>query len=210
VRTEGTRILVDAALAAGARRVVAQSIAFAYAPTGGRVKDEDAPLFTDAPPPIGGGVAAIVELEQRVTGTAGIEGLVLRYGTLYGPGTYHDRRGSTAADVIAGRVPLVEGATGMYSWLHVEDAASAAVAALERGAPGIYNVVDDEPAPQPEWLPVLAQALGADPPAAAETRPPPDTPEMSLRGASNAKAKRELGWRPRYASWREGFPASLA
>jgi 2-alkyl-3-oxoalkanoate reductase len=210
VRTEGTRVLVDAALATGASRVVAQSIAFAYAPTGDRVKEEDAALFTDAPPPLGGLVAAIVEHEQRVTGTAGIDGLVLRYGMLYGPGTYHDRRGSTAADIIAGRVPLVEGATGMYSWLHVEDAASAAVAALERGAPGIYNVVDDEPAPQPEWLPVLAQALRADPPAAAEMPPPPDTPEMSLRGASNAKAKRELGWRPRYASWREGFAASLA
>jgi 2-alkyl-3-oxoalkanoate reductase len=107
-------------------------------------------------------------------------------------------------------VPLVEGATGMYSWLHVEDAASAAVAALVRGAPGIYNVVDDEPAPQPEWLPILAEALHADPPAVAETPPSPETPVMSLRGASNAKAKRELGWRPRYASWREGFAASLA
>jgi 2-alkyl-3-oxoalkanoate reductase len=210
VRTEGTRVLVEAALATGARRLVAQSIAFAYAPTGDGVKEENAALFTDAPPPFGDAVAAIVELEERVTGTAGIEGLVLRYGMLYGPGTYHDRRGSTAADIIAGRVPLVEGATGMYSWLHVEDAASAAVAALERGAPGIYNVVDDEPAPQPEWLPVLAQALRADPPAAAEMRPPPETPEMSLRGASNAKAKRELGWRPQYASWREGFAASLA
>ena len=94
--------------------------------------------------------------------------------------------------------------------LHVADAASAAVAALERGAPGIYNVVDDEPAPQAEWLPVLAQALRADPPAAAETPFPPHTPEMSLRGASNAKVKRELGWQPRYASWREGFAASLA
>jgi nucleoside-diphosphate-sugar epimerase len=210
VRTEGTRVLVDAALAAGARRVVAQSIAFVYAPTGDRVKDEDAPLFVDAPPPVGGLVAAIVEHEQRVTGTAGIEGLVLRYGMLYGPGTYHDRRGSTGADIIAGRVPLIQGATGMYSWLHVEDAASAAVAALERGAPGTYNVVDDEPAPQTEWLPVLARALHADPPPAAERPPPPDTPEMSLRGASNAKAKRELGWRPRYGSWRAGFAASLA
>jgi nucleoside-diphosphate-sugar epimerase len=107
-------------------------------------------------------------------------------------------------------VPLVEGGTGMYSWLHVEDAASAAVAAVERGAPGIYNVVDDEPAPQPEWLPVLAQALGADAPAPAELPPPPHTLEMSLPGASNAKAKRELDWRPRHASWREGFGASLA
>jgi len=135
---------------------------------------------------------------------------VLRYGMLYGSGTYHDRRGAAAADIIAARVPLIAGATGMYSWLHVEDAASAALAALERGAPGIYNVVDDEPAPQPEWLPVLAQALRAETPPAAETAPPLEAPEMSLRGGSNAKAKRELGWRPRYASWREGFALSLA
>jgi nucleoside-diphosphate-sugar epimerase len=210
VRTEGTRILLDAAVASGAHRIVAQSIAFVYAPTGDRVKDESAALFTDAPPPLGGLVAAIVEHEQRVTGTAAIEGLVLRYGMLYGPGTYHDRRGSTAADIIAGRMPLVGGATGVYSWLHVEDAASAAVAALEHGPPGTYNIVDDEPATQPQWLPVLARALGADPPAAAATPPPPESPEMSLRGASNAKAKRELGWRPRYASWRDGFVAGLA
>jgi nucleoside-diphosphate-sugar epimerase len=210
VRTEGTRNLVDAALATGARRLVAQSIAFGYAPTGGFVKDEDAALFTDAPPPIGAGVAAVGELEQLVTGTAGIEGLVLRYGMLYGPGTYHDRRGATAADVIAGRIPLVPDAPGMYSWLHVEDAASAAVAALERGAPGIFNIADDEPAPQPEWLPVLAEALRADPPPVAEEPPPPYVPEMSLRAASNAKARRELGWAPRYPSWREGFAASLA
>ncbi|HET8754646.1 MAG TPA: NAD(P)-dependent oxidoreductase [Solirubrobacteraceae bacterium] len=210
VRTEGTRVLVAAARAAGACRVVAQSIAFAYAPTGDRVKDEDAPLFTGAPPPLDGTVAAVVEHERLVTRTAGIDGLVLRYGMLYGPGTYHDRHGSTAADILAGRVPLVEGATGMYSWLHVDDAAAAAVAAVERGAPGIYNVVDDEPAPQPEWLPVLARALGAAPPRAAQVRPSPDAPEMSLRGASNAKAKRELAWRPRYASWREGFAANLA
>jgi nucleoside-diphosphate-sugar epimerase len=98
----------------------------------------------------------------------------------------------------------------LFSFLHVEDAAAAAVAALERGAPGIYNIVDDEPAPQPEWLPVLAQALGADPPAPAQTPPPPYALEMTLRGASNAKAKRELGWRPRYASWRDGFAASVA
>ena len=210
VRTEGTRVLVEAALATGAGRVIAQSIAFVYAPTGDSVKDEDAPLATDAPPPVSGVVAAVTEHEQRVTGTAGIDGLVLRYGLLYGPGTGYDRHGSTAADAVAGRVPLVEGATGMYSWLHVDDAASAAVAALERGAPGIYNVTDDEPAPQPQWLPVLAQALGADPPTAAETPPPPHSLEMSLRGAANAKAKRELGWQPRYPSWREGFAVSLA
>jgi 2-alkyl-3-oxoalkanoate reductase len=210
IRTDGTRILVDAALATGASRVVAQSIAFAYAPTGDFVKAEDAALFIDAPSPVGAAVAAVVELEHRVTGTAGIEGVVLRYGMLYGAGTSHDRHGSTAADITAGRMPLFEDATGMYSWLHVEDAASAAVAALERGAPGIYNIVDDEPAPQPQWLPALAQALRADPPVAAETLPGPQDPVMWQRGALNAKAKRELGWRPRYASWRDGFAASLA
>ena len=134
---------------------------------------------------------------------------MLRYGMLYGPGTYYDHRGATASDIIAGRMPLVEGATGMYSWLHVDDAASATVAALDRGSAGVYNVVDDEPAPQYEWLPVLARALHADPPAPAQTRPPAHTTVMSLRGASNAKAKRELGWRPRYATWRDGFAASL-
>ena len=212
VRTEGTRVLVDAAVATGARRVVAQSIAFAYAPTGDRVKDEHAALFTDAPPPLGGVVAAVVEHEARVTDTAGIEGLVLRYGMLYGHGTYHDRRGSTAVDIIAGRVPLVRGATGMFSWLHVEDAASAAVAALERGAPGIYNVVDDEPAAVREWLPVLAEEIGAKPPrrvprwlarlAAGEVGVVLMT---ETRGASNRKAKDELGWTLRHPSWRQGF-----
>jgi nucleoside-diphosphate-sugar epimerase len=210
VRREGTRNLVEAALAAGARRLVAQSIAFVYAPTGGRVKAEDAPLINGAPPPFDGVVAAVVELERLVTGTPGIEGLVLRYGLLYGRGTAYGRRGAVAEDVIAARVPLIEGAGGTYSWLHVEDAASAAVAALDRGAPGIYNVVDDEPAAQPDWLPVLARALGADPPPLADAPPPPAAQEMSLRGASNAKARRELGWRPRYPTWREGFAASLA
>jgi nucleoside-diphosphate-sugar epimerase len=210
VRTEGTQILVDAAVAARARRFVAQSIAFVLAPTGEFVKDEDAPLFTDAPPPVGGSIAAVAEHERLVTSTAGIDGLVLRYGLLYGAGTANDRFGATAVDIRAGRLPIYEGATGMYSWLHVEDAASAAVAAVERGAPGIYNVVDDEPAPQPEWLPVLARALGADPPPVAEEPAPPQALEMSLRGTFNAKAKRELGWQPRYPSWREGFAASLA
>jgi 2-alkyl-3-oxoalkanoate reductase len=108
------------------------------------------------------------------------------------------------------RAAVIENATGLTSWLHVGDAASAAVAALDHGAPGIYNVVDDEPARQAEWLPIFAQALGAEPPEAVTTQLPPDHPVMALRGASNAKAKRELGWQPRYAAWREGFPAGLA
>ena len=211
VRTEGTRILVDAALAAGARRVVAQSIAFAYAPTGDRVKEEDAALFTDAPPPLGGAVAAVAELEQLVTGTAGIEGLVLRYGLLYGPGTYHDRRGSTAADIIAAsraarsRAPpaCTAGCTSRTPRQRPSRRSSGA----RRGSTTSSTTSRRRsrsgcPSSRGRCAPIR--------PPAAETPPPPDALEMSLRGASNAKAKRELGWRPRYASWREGFAASLA
>ncbi len=147
---------------------MAQSIAFVYAPTGDRVKEEDAALFTDAPPPLGGVVAAVIELEQRVMGTAGIEGFVLRYGMLYGPGTYHDRRGFMAADIIAARC------RSSKSPPHVQLAAYRGCRVSGRrlalaGRAGDLHVVDDEPAPQPESLPVLAQALRADPPAAAET-----------------------------------------
>jgi nucleoside-diphosphate-sugar epimerase len=196
LRTEGTRTLLDAALGSGARRMVAQSIAFAYAPEGDRVKEEEAALFTDAPPPLGGAVRAVAEHERLVTGTTGIEGLVLRYGMLYGPGTYYDRRGFSAADVSAGRVPLIEGATGIYSWLNVEDAASAAVAALQRGAPGVYNVVDDEPAPQPEWLPVLAHALRADPPPGGECA----APTGSVRDVAARRVQRQGQARARMAA----------
>ena len=171
VRIEGTRNLVDAALATGARRIVAESIAFAYAPAGDRVKEEDAPLFTDAPPPLGAAVAAVAELERLVTGTAGIEGLVLRYGMLYGPGTYHDRRGSTATDIVAGRVPLVEGATGMYSWLHVEDAASAAVAALEPARRGSTTSSTTSRRRSRSGCPSSRARWAPTPPAAAERRP---------------------------------------
>jgi nucleoside-diphosphate-sugar epimerase len=196
LRTEGTRTLLDAALGSGARRMVAQSIAFAYAPEGDRVKEEEAALFTDAPPPLGGAVRAVAEHERLVTGTTGIEGLVLRYGMLYGPGTYYDRRGFSAADVSAGRVPLIEGATGIYSWLNVEDAASAAVAALQRGAPGVCNVVDDEPAPQPEWLPVLAHALRADPPPGGECA----APTGSVRDVAARRVQRQGQARARMAA----------
>jgi 2-alkyl-3-oxoalkanoate reductase len=216
LRTEGTRILLDAARDAGARRFVAQSIAFGYEPTGDRVKDEDAPLTLGPGGHFAEGVEAIDQLERAVTGAEGLEGLVLRYGVFYGPGTYYASDGSSAEDVRRRRLPIVGRGEGVFSFIHVEDAADATVAAVEGGAPGVYNVVDDEPAPMREWLPLYAEALGA--------KPPRRVPKLlarlvagneavafatTLRGASNAKAKRELGWEPGHPSWRQGFREEL-
>lgn len=216
VRTVGTRNLLAAARAAGARRLVAESIAFAYAPTGERVKDEEAELFLDAPGSFGETVAALADLERQALGAEGIEGVVLRYGFLYGPGTYYAADGSAAADTRKRRAPVVGEGTGVFSFVHVDDAASAAVAALERGAPGVYNVADDDPAPLSEWQPAYAQALGAKPPRRlpvwlARLLAGGNAALMAtqLRGASNAKAKRELGWAPAHPSWRQGFADSL-
>jgi nucleoside-diphosphate-sugar epimerase len=212
VRSEGTRNLLAAAKAAGARRLVAESVAFLYAPKGDWVKDEEAPLFHGAPYPFGKAVEALADLERQVTEAEGIEGLVLRYGCLYGPGTYFDRDGSQTEEAMKRRLPIVGKGTGTFSFLQVEDAAAATVAAVERGAPGVYNVVDDEPAPMREWVPAFAEAAGAKPPRrvpvwlarliAGSTAASSAT---QLRGAGNAKAKRELGWQPSYSSWRQGF-----
>ena len=212
LRRDGTRNLIAAARAAGARRIVCQSIAFAYAP-GERpeVKDEDAPLALEAPLPFGDSVRTIDEMERAVVGADGLEGLVLRYGWFYGPGTYLADDGSVARDVRRRRLPVIGKGIGLYSFVHVADAASATIAAVERGAPGVYNVVDDEPAPQREWLPRYADAIGAKKPL----RVPVWIARLAMgkiatmadvqAGASNAKAKRELGWEPRWRSWREGF-----
>ncbi len=212
VRTEGTANLIAATRAAGARRLVAESVAFLYAPEGDWVKDEEAGLFVDAPPPFGDAVAALTDMERQVTGAEGIEGLILRYGWLYGPGTYFDRDGSQTEDMLKRRLPIVGKGTGTFSFLHVEDAAAATAAALERGAPGAYNVVDDEPAPSREWVPIFAEAVGAKPPrrvpvwlARLIAGPAAEAMAIGLRGASNEKAKRELGWKPSYPSWRQGF-----
>jgi 2-alkyl-3-oxoalkanoate reductase len=217
VRVEGTRNLVAAARAAGARRIVAESVAFFYAPEGDLVKDEEAPLFERAPGAFGDAAVALADLERQVLGAEGIEGLILRYGWLYGPGTYYGRGGSLFEDTLKRRSPMVGAGTGVFSFIHVEDAAAATVAAVERGSPGAYNVVDDDPAPMHEWAPAYAEALGAKRPrrvpvwlvrllagpAMAETA-------TTLRGASNAKAKRELGWAPDHPSWRQGFRDSLS
>jgi nucleoside-diphosphate-sugar epimerase len=212
VRVDGTRNLVAAAREAGARRLVAMSVAFLYAPEGERIKDEEAPLYIGAPGPFGDAVDALVDLESQVGAAAGIEGLVLRYGWFYGPGTFFDRAGSQTEDVRKRRAPIVGKGTGAFSFIHVEDAAAATVAAVERGGPGVYNVVDDEPAPLREWVPAFAEAIGAKPPrrvpvwlARLLAGPAAAESATELRGASNAKAKRELGWQPRYPSWRQGF-----
>jgi nucleoside-diphosphate-sugar epimerase len=209
VRGEGTRNLLAAARAAGARRFVSQSIAFGYAP-GPRpdVKDEDAPLALDAPPPFGEGVRILLEMERAVVDA---DGLVLRYGWFYGPGTYYAEDGSIAHDVRRRRFPVIGSGAGLWSFIHIDDAASATVAAVERGAPGVYNVVDDEPAAMRDWLPAYAEAIGAKKPM----RVPVWLARLAAGkmaglvnvqpGASNAKAKRELGWEPRWPSWRTGF-----
>ena len=216
-RAEGGHNLIGAALAAGARRFVTQSIAFIYAPEGEMVKDEEARPWSDAPEPFGSGAHPTLEHECEATQTPGLEGLVLRYGQFYGPRTYYASDGSIAERVRRRRFPIVGRGDGVFSFIHVEDAASATVAAAERGSPGIYNVVDDEPAPLREWLPVYAEALGAKPPF----RVPTFLARLAagsfaaimatqLRGASNARAKRELGWEPRYSSWRQGFREACA
>jgi len=215
LRKDGTRNLIAAARAAGARRLVCQSIAFAYAPGPvPEVKDEDAPLNLGAPPPFGAGVRVIEEMERSVLRTEGFEGLVLRYGWFYGPGTYYGEDGHTAREVRKRRFPVIGRGTGLFSFIHVDDAAAATVAAVERGAAGAYNIVDDEPAAMRDWLPVYARAIGAGRPLRipvwlARLAAGPMVATINVQpGASNAKAKRELGWEPRWPSWREGFSAA--
>jgi nucleoside-diphosphate-sugar epimerase len=212
LRGEGTRILLDAAVAAGARRMVAQSVAFLYAPSGGWVKNEDEPVLDSGATGFGEAVETTLVMERAVTGSSDLEGLVLRYGFFYGPETAYGESGYTVEDVRKRRFPVVGAGTGTFSFIHVDDAADATVAAVERGAPGVYNVTDDEPAAMKDWLPAFAAAFGAKKPlrvpawiarlAAGKTATDFAT---SLRGASNEKAKRELAWQPRWPSWREGF-----
>ena len=217
LRSEGTDNLLEGARAAGARRFLAQSFAgWPFAREGGPVKDEDAPLDSDPPGDLGALLDAIRHLEDAVTGADYIDGIVLRYGFFYGPGTAMAADGSTTAEVRKRRFPIVGGGGGIWSFVHIDDVADATVAALERGRPGIYNVVDDEPAKASEWIPVLAETVGAKPPRRVPgwvgrlaAGPGALTMMTEVRGASNAKAKRDLGWQPRHASWREGFRTSL-
>jgi nucleoside-diphosphate-sugar epimerase len=216
LRREGTRHLVDAADAAGARRVVAQSIAFAYAPTDGWVKTEDDELFLDAPEAFRSTFEAVHALESAVLGGGDLEGVVLRYGFFYGPGTSYAPDGAIAEQVRRRRFPVGGRGTGRFSFIHLDDAARATIAAIEGSPAGVYNIVDDEPAPVSEWLPAYAAALGAPPPRrlpgwlvrVAAGRYAQYT-MTELRGASNARARERLGWAPQLSSWRQGFGDGL-
>jgi nucleoside-diphosphate-sugar epimerase len=219
LRTEGTDHLLAAGRAVGVRRFVAQSYAgWPYERTGGPVKDESDPLDPTPADAMRATHDAIRYVEDAVIGAEWTEGVILRYGGFYGPGTSFSLRpdGESVELIRKRKFPIVGNGAGVWSFIHIEDAASATVAAVEHGARGIYNVVDDDPAPVAEWLPAAAAALGAKPPrrlprwlgriAAGEAAAVMMT---EVRGASNDKAKRELGWRPRYGSWREGFATGL-
>lgn len=213
LRTEGTRNLVDAARAAGAGRIVAEGLAYAYQPDAG-LADEDAPLWTrNTPRQFASALAALMELES-VTTAAG--GLVLRFGHLYGPGSAYAADGSFTAQVRAGKVPIVGGGNAVFSFVHAADAASAIVVALDRDVTGALNIVDDTPTPVRTWLPAVAAMLGAR----APRRAPVALARLAvggwgvafmneLRGADNARARLRLDWRPRHASWADGLAAEL-
>jgi 2-alkyl-3-oxoalkanoate reductase len=214
LRGEGTRILLDAAQAAGATRIIAQSIAFSYAPgPPGTVHGEQDPLLRDPPKSFTRSAHAIQELERAVLAAAGV---VLRYGYFYGPGSAISRRGSIGQDVSRRRLPIVGRGQGVWSLIHVDDAARATLAAVTAGGAQPYNIVDDDPAMVSQWLPALAEALGAPRPLrvpkllALPVAGSYGVATMtSAQGASNELARRELGWRPEYASWREGFRLAL-
>ncbi|HEV2815171.1 MAG TPA: NAD(P)-dependent oxidoreductase [Solirubrobacteraceae bacterium] len=211
LRLRGTPNLIEAAQQFGAG-IAFQSVAFEYAPKGnGRLCTEDDPVYEkDAPFPWDLALPAIVALERRVVD---LGGLVLRYGMFYGPGTHFDEGGQIHEDVRRRRMPIVGGGTGVFSFIHVEDAAAATVLALERGVTGILNVVDDQPLPMREWLPDYARALGARKPFRVPAWPVRRMAPLAahwattLPGASNGRARRELGWAPERPSIREGIRA---
>jgi nucleoside-diphosphate-sugar epimerase len=213
LRTETTDTLLAAGRKAGARRFIAQSFCgWPFARVGGPVKTEEDPLDPHPPAAFSRTLAAIRYLEDAVSRTTDLEALALRYGFFYGPGTSIAVDGSVAEAVRRRRLPIVGDGGGIWSFIHIRDAAQATAAAVSRGAPGIYNVVDDDPAPVAAWLPALAQALGAKPPYRIPAwlgKPVIGEGGLSMmlqiRGGSNARAKRELEWQPDFPSWRRGF-----
>ncbi len=215
LRREGTDHLLAAARAVGVRRFVAQSNgAFSYTRTGGPIKTEQDPLDPSPIPPMAPTIGALQYLENAVLGADWTEGIVLRYGAFYGPGTSM-APGSEQLELIHQRkFPVVGDGAGVWSFVHIADAAEATVIAVENGGRGVYNIVDDEPAPVAEWLPALAEMLGAKKPMRVPrfigrlaAGPAGVVLMTELRGASNAKAKRELGWQPAHPSWRQGLVA---
>jgi nucleoside-diphosphate-sugar epimerase len=198
LRSEGTRVLLARAVAAGARRMLVQSIAFVQDPPG--------------PGLVGEQSRAVLEMERAVSGSNELEGLALRYGFLYGPGTVYGEHGSTARDFRSRRHPVVGSGDGEFPFVHVFDAADATVAAVSRGGPGVYEIVDDEPAPMREWVPAYAEAIGAPRPlrvpvwlARLIAGKGAAQGAVRMQARSNAWAKEELGWEPRWPSWRQGF-----
>jgi nucleoside-diphosphate-sugar epimerase len=217
LRTEGTDHLLAAGRAVGVKKFVAQSYAgWPFARVGGAVKTENDPLDPEPAKALQVALDAIRHTEDAVTGAGWTTGIALRYGGFYGPGTGMSVGGDQAELIEKRQWPILGDGGGVWSFVHIADAATATVEAIEHGERGVYNVVDDEPAPVREWLPAIAEALGAPRPRrvprwlgrllAGEAAAVMMT---ESRGASNEKAKRELGWRPRYPSWREGFADGL-
>jgi nucleoside-diphosphate-sugar epimerase len=197
--------------------MVAQSIAFAYAPEGDWVKEEPAPLFLDAPAPWGAAVGAVADLERQVLEASGIDGVVLRYGALYGPGTWYDPDGGTIAEAVrAGTMPVIGSGEARLSFVHVDDAAAAAAAALD-ARPGTYNVVDDDPVRAGDWLPLYARAVGGPEPGSVSVEEGLEGAGWTAvhrmteqRGASNDRAREHLDWAPAHPSWRAELAHSVA
>jgi nucleoside-diphosphate-sugar epimerase len=212
LRTEGTDHLLSAGQAVGVKRFVAQSFFAAYERTGSLVKDEDDAFGSHPAKEMRETVAAIRHVENAVLAAQWTEGIVLRYGGFYGPGTSLGPDGEQTQAVRQRKFPVVGNGAGVWSFIHVSDAAQATVAAVDHGRRGVYNIVDDEPAPVAQWLPALARTVGAKEPMHVPrfvgrllTGEMGVAMMTELRGASNAKAKRELGWSPSHPSWRQGF-----
>jgi nucleoside-diphosphate-sugar epimerase len=217
LRTQGTDHLLSAAQGAGVGRVVAQSFFAAYERTGGPVKTEEDSFGPGPAKEMRETVAAIRHVEEAVLAARWTEGIVLRYGGFYGPGTSLGPDGEQTEAVRRRRFPVVGDGGGVWSFVHIGDAADATVSAVERGHRGVYNIVDDEPARVAEWLPALARTLGAKQPMHVPqvvgrllTGEVGSVMMTELRGASNAKARRELGWVPAHPSWRQGFAELVA
>jgi nucleoside-diphosphate-sugar epimerase len=211
IRSEGSANVLAAAKAAGVRRFLKQSMAFWGIPGAG-LANEETPLSIDASPAVAADARLVTETERRLLQTPDLEGIALRYGFFYGPGTWFNPDGDVAQQVRQQQFPIVGNGNGVWSWLHIEDAAIATVAAAEQGNPGVYLIVDDQPLAVREWLPAFARSLNAPPPPRVSVE---DALKMEggadsvyyqtqMRGASNAKAKRELNFQPRPLEWLVG------
>lgn len=207
IRLEGGANVLAAARAAGVRRYLRQSIAF-WAIPGSGLADEETPLAFDASPAVSADARVVNELEQSLLGKPDIEGIAMRFGFFYGPGTWFNPDGDVARQIRQQEFPIVGNGEGIWSWLHIEDAAMATVAAAERGNPGIYLIANDEPVAVREWLPAFARWLNAPPPphisvdeALRDSGADAVYYGTQMRGVSNAKAKRELNFQPRRLEW---------